>query len=89
MNHDLKRGAFQDPLITAKGDARAFVELTHPQTLWFNTGTLCNIQCAHCYIEGSPRNDQLVYLSAQEVKTYLDEAPESLVGRQRDRVYRR
>ena len=50
------------------------------KTLWFNTGTLCNITCANCYIESSPTNDRLVYLSHQEVKDYLkqmeDDAPE-------------
>jgi hypothetical protein len=39
----------------------------------FNSGTLCNITCANCYIESSPKNDRLVYLSAAEVSTLLDE----------------
>ena len=43
------------------------------QTLWFNTGTLCNIECGHCYIESGPKNDRLAYLSAAEVRGYLDE----------------
>ncbi len=42
-------------------------------TLWFNTGTLCNLTCGHCYIESSPRNDRLMYLSAADVAQYLDE----------------
>jgi hypothetical protein len=33
-------GKFQDPHVTAKGEARASVALTKPETLWFNTGTL-------------------------------------------------
>ncbi len=65
---------FRDPLVTAKGEARAQVALAGLETLWFNTGTLCNITCATCYIESSPRNDALVYLSAAEVAGYLDEA---------------
>jgi uncharacterized Fe-S cluster-containing radical SAM superfamily protein len=44
------------------------------RTLWFNTGTLCNIACANCYIESSPRNDALAYLSLEEVRRFLDEA---------------
>jgi len=64
---------FQDPLITAKGETRAHVALRSLDTLWFNTGTLCNLTCANCYIESSPRNDRLVYLGAAEVATYLDE----------------
>ncbi len=65
---------FQDPALTLKGENRAHVALTALRTLWFNTGTLCNITCANCYIESSPRNDALVYLKAGEVRAYLDEA---------------
>ncbi|HEY0446721.1 MAG TPA: radical SAM protein [Allosphingosinicella sp.] len=43
-------------------------------TLWINTGTLCNLACKTCYIESSPTNDALVYLSLAEVEAYLDEA---------------
>lgn len=64
---------FRDPLITATGEARAQVALHSLDMLWFNTGTLCNLTCRHCYIESSPRNDRLVYLSAAEVEAYLDE----------------
>ena len=64
---------FQDPEITAKGEVRAQVALSDPQTLWFNTGTLCNITCANCYIESSPENDRLVYITRPEVEDYLDQ----------------
>jgi len=64
---------FQDPLVTAKGEERASVALTNPETLWFNTGTLCNIECVNCYIESSPKNDRLVYLTTDEVEDYLDQ----------------
>jgi hypothetical protein len=67
-------GKFQDPDWTLKGERRASVALAALETLWFNTGTLCNITCANCYIESSPRNDALVYLTAAEVRGYLDEA---------------
>ena len=66
-------GKFEHPLITATGEERASVALTDPQTLWFNTGTLCNITCENCYIESSPRNDRLVYMNAAEVREYLDQ----------------
>ena len=65
------QGKFIDPARTASGDIRASVALTHPETLWFNTGTLCNIECANCYIESSPKNDALLYLSSAEVKDYI------------------
>src|SRR5713101_1510596 len=64
---------FQHPFVTATGERRAQVALKSLDTLWFNTGTLCNLTCRHCYIESSPRNDRLVYLSAAEVAEYLDE----------------
>ena len=64
---------FSDPLVTARGETRAEVCLTNPETLWFNTGTLCNIECVNCYIESSPTNDRLVYLTADEVTDYLDQ----------------
>ncbi|MFW2541625.1 radical SAM protein [Primorskyibacter sp. 2E107] len=66
-------GKFLDPHVTADGSARAHVALTNPQTLWFNTGTLCNITCANCYIESSPENDRLVYITEAEVVDYLDQ----------------
>ena len=64
---------FRDPDLTAAGEERARVALTRLETLWFNTGTLCNLTCANCYIESSPRNDRLAYLTAAEVSAFLDE----------------
>ncbi len=64
---------FRDPDLTADGDERAHVRLTKLDTLWFNTGTLCNLECVTCYIESSPRNDRLVHLTADAVAYYLDE----------------
>src|SRR5581483_3310917 len=53
---------FQDPARTLMGKPRAQVAPGALRTLWFNTGTLCNLACAHCYIESSPGNDRLAYL---------------------------
>jgi uncharacterized Fe-S cluster-containing radical SAM superfamily protein len=79
MNHQpgLDPRKFRDPFVTAKGETRAQVALTALETLWINTGTLCNITCAHCYIESSPRNDALAYISAAEVTMFLHEAAAS------------
>jgi uncharacterized Fe-S cluster-containing radical SAM superfamily protein len=65
---------FRDPDVTAKGAPRAVVALTRLRTLWFNTGSLCNIACHNCYMDSNPRNDRLAYLAAAEVAAYLDEA---------------
>ncbi len=64
---------FRDPDTTAKGEQRAVVALTQLRTLWFNTGSLCNITCKNCYMDSNPKNDRLAYLSAAEVRAYLDE----------------
>jgi len=64
---------FSDPDVTAKGETRASVGWTGLKTLWLNTGTLCNIECVNCYIESSPRNDRLVYLTRADVRPFLDE----------------
>jgi predicted phosphodiesterase/pyruvate-formate lyase-activating enzyme len=69
----LPREKFADPRVTATGEPRAAVALARLRTLWFNTGTLCNIACRNCYIESSPKNDRLVYLDRAEVNAYLDE----------------
>jgi uncharacterized Fe-S cluster-containing radical SAM superfamily protein len=76
---------FQDPVVTAKGEPRATVALRALETVWFNTGTLCNLTCRNCYIESSPRNDRLAYLTKAEVAEYLNEIerdglPTRLIG---------
>lgn len=67
---------FKDPYITAKGEQRAWVDLKELKTLWFNTGTQCNLSCENCYIESSPTNDRLVYLDSNDLIPYLDEINE-------------
>ncbi|HOP20808.1 MAG TPA: radical SAM protein, partial [Amphiplicatus sp.] len=65
---------FQNADVTASGAARASVPFDALETLWINTGTLCNIECAHCYIESSPKNDRLAYITRDEAAPFLDEA---------------
>ncbi len=71
---------FSDFNWTATGERRATVTLKALETLWFNTGTLCNIACVNCYIESSPKNDRLVYLTLEDVKLYLDEIERDELG---------
>lgn len=68
-----ERRKFHHRSRTADGQVRASVPLVEPSTLWFNTGTLCNIECVNCYIESSPRNDALAYLSLDDVAQFLDQ----------------
>jgi sulfatase maturation enzyme AslB (radical SAM superfamily) len=67
---------FQDPLITAKGEVRASVDLIALKTLWFNTGSLCNLACDNCYIESSPKNDRLAFITEDDVAKFLVEVRE-------------
>ena len=69
----LRPDKFRDPAVTASGEARARVRMRALDVLWFNTGTRCNLACANCYIESSPKNDSLAYLTAAEVGAFLDE----------------
>lgn len=71
---------FDNYLKTAKGEDRAYVTLEKLETLWINSGTLCNIECKNCYIESSPRNDALVYMTHEEVCAYLDEIESEDMG---------
>ena len=64
---------FSNPTVTLKGEPRASVELQELKTLWFNTGTLCNLSCENCYIESSPKNDRLSYITLGDVQPYLAE----------------
>ena len=70
---------FKNSLFTAKGEHRAVVELTSLQTLWFNTGSLCNITCENCYMESSPTNDRLAYLTIADIEYYLTEIKEEFL----------
>ena len=73
MDLQLRTRKFFDPEFTATGARRARVDLLDLRTLWFNTGTLCNLTCNNCYIHSSPTNDNLVYLNIEEVTDFISE----------------
>lgn len=51
------------------------IELTALDELWFQvSGTLCNLQCSHCFISCSPHNDSFGYLSLATVERMLEES---------------
>jgi molybdenum cofactor biosynthesis enzyme MoaA len=51
------------------------VELAHLDDLWFQvSGTLCNLECAHCFISCSPQNHRFGFLSLDAVRRALDES---------------
>ena len=80
---------FRDPALTARGETRATVALRALETLWFNTGTLCNLTCRNCYIESSPRNDRLAYLTRAEVRGVSRRDRPRPPAHRRDRLHRR
>ena len=71
---------FENKIFTADNKARAFIESKKLKTLWFNTGTLCNLTCKNCYIESSPKNDRLSYLSYDEFKMFVNESIQNEMG---------
>jgi len=77
---DKPLGKFEHPGITAKGEKRARVSFDHLKTLWFNTGSLCNIECANCYIASSPTADHFIYLTPSDMAPYLDEIDDMGTG---------
>mgnify|MGYP002623706936 FL=1 len=51
------------------------IELQALDELWFQvSGTLCNLECTHCFISCSPHNDSFGYLSLGEVERRLEES---------------
>lgn len=78
--NNINNNKFKDPTTTVDGSKRAFIEAKKIKTLWFNTGTLCNIECKDCYIESSPKNNRLVYLTFNEFKLFIDETIDKNLG---------
>ncbi len=64
---------FQHPTTTIDGSERASVKFFKLKTIWFNTGSLCNITCKNCFMESSPKNNALSYLSSTDVINTLNE----------------
>ncbi|MGB0455120.1 MAG: radical SAM protein [Bacteriovoracaceae bacterium] len=64
---------FNNPYQTLDGSERAYVDFNGLKTLWLNTGTRCNLSCENCYIESTPTNDRLSYLTLEDVELYLQE----------------
>jgi hypothetical protein len=54
------------------------VALQELQILWVNTGTLCNLACAGCFMESTPVNDALAYFPLPAFEALLDDAPAEL-----------
>ncbi len=55
--------------------AAPMVPLAHLDDLWFQvSGTLCNLECTHCFISCSPHNRNFGFLSLEVVHRVLEES---------------
>src|SRR6267154_991243 len=62
------------PLLDRAADGPP-VALGHLDDLWFQvTGTLCNLECRHCFISCSPHNHNFGFLDFHTVRRALDES---------------
>ncbi len=51
------------------------IKLNSLDELWFQvSGTLCNLECSHCFISCSPKNDSFGFLSREEISKRLRES---------------
>jgi len=51
------------------------VPLDRLETLWINTGTLCNLACTACFMESTPTNDWLAYFPRAGLQSLLEDLP--------------
>ncbi len=62
-------------MLETKSPQSPMVELKSFDELWFQvSGTLCNLECAHCFISCSPKNNSFGYLSLETVEKHLKES---------------
>lgn len=62
------------PLMPAEGTFPT-VPMNALDTLWFQVaGTICNLECTHCFISCSPQNHAHEMMTLEQVLAYLDEA---------------
>lgn len=77
MESNMITKKFSDQKKTADGKERAFVDLGELQTLWFNTGSICNLECKNCYIESSPLNTRLEFITVDDIIPFINSTPAS------------
>ena len=65
----------EDWLRTPKGDRRGYIQPQSLKELWFHTGTNCNLRCPFCLEGSQPGNNRIEFLTFDDVKPFIDEAP--------------
>ena len=67
-------------MVSLRGDHRGFVDpkqrdgRTVLEDLWVMQGSLCDLQCKHCYTASSPTNNLLEQIHFEELRPHLDAA---------------
>jgi hypothetical protein len=56
-------------------EASPVVSLERIETLWVNTGTLCNLSCTKCFMDSTPVNDSLSYFPLADLQMILADKP--------------
>src|SRR5436309_15712354 len=63
------------PLAASPAPPAPLVSLAHLYVLWFQVGgTLCNLECRHCFISCSPHNHSFGFLDLETVQRRLEES---------------
>lgn len=62
-------------VVNLRGERRAQIEFGRLQDLWF-MWSLCNLECTHCYVGSSPRNQTLELLTLEDIRPFLREGSE-------------
>jgi molybdenum cofactor biosynthesis enzyme MoaA len=70
----IRRDSMTIPLALL-GSSDPAVPLAHLDDLWFQVaGTLCNLECCHCFISCSPHNHNFGFLDLEAVRRNLEES---------------
>lgn len=73
-------GKFKNMFTTSNGDIRASTKMTNLKTLWFNTGSKCNLSCKHCFMKSSPTNDLLAFIKKSDVEKFITNIKDLNIG---------
>jgi sulfatase maturation enzyme AslB (radical SAM superfamily) len=81
MNEEKRRlPAVMDDQLLQIGNRQSAIEspevpLSHLDEIWFQVGgTLCNLECRHCFISCSPHNHNFGFLDLETIRRALEES---------------
>ncbi len=71
----MSQNTLTDLQTAPRPDRPARLPLQRLNSIWFQvTGLLCNLECTHCLVDSSPRNDAMAFLDRATIAVYLREA---------------